>query len=36
MGQPDYLDENKCNNVYKMHMNVNIDDTRYFVWSISV
>ena len=36
ISQPDYLHVNTCNNVQKMHPNANIDEMRYFVWSISV
>ena len=34
--QPEYVHVNTCNNVQIMHQNANIDETRYFVWSISV
>ena len=34
--QPVYVDVNTCNNVQIMHSNANIDETRYFGWSISV
>ena len=36
ISQPDYVHLNTCNNVQIMHPNANIDDTWYFVWSISV
>ena len=36
ISQPDYVHVNTCNNVQIMHPNANIDETRYFVWSISV
>ena len=34
--QPEYVHVNTCNNVQIMHQNANIDEARYFVWSISV
>ena len=36
VSQPDYVHLNTCNNVQIMHPNANIDETRYFVRSISV
>ena len=36
ISQPDYVHLNMCNNVPIMHPNSKIDETRYFVWSISV
>ena len=36
ISQPDNVLLNTCNNVQIMHSNANIDETRYFVWSISV
>ena len=31
ISQPDYVHANTCNNVQIMHLNANIDETRYFV-----
>ena len=36
ISQPDYVHVNTCNNVQIMHPDANIDETRYFVLSISV
>ena len=36
ISQSDYVHVNTCNNVQIMHPNANIDETRYFVSSISV
>ena len=36
ISQPDYVHVNTCKNDQIMHLNANIDETRYFVWSISV
>ena len=36
ISQSDYVHLNTCKNVQIMHPNANIDETRYFVWSISV
>ena len=36
ISQSDYVHVNTCNNVQIMHPNANIDNTRYFVGSISV
>ena len=31
ISQQDYVHVNTCNNVQKLHLNANIDETRYFV-----
>ena len=36
ISQSDYVHLNTCNNVQIMQPNANNDETRYFVWSISV
>ena len=36
ISQNDYVHVNTCNNVQILHQNANIDETRYFVSSISV
>ena len=36
ISQPDYVHVNTCSNVQIMHLNAKIDETRYFVGSISV
>ena len=36
ISQPDYVHLNTCNNVQIMHSNANIDESRYFVWFISM
>ena len=36
ISQLDYVHVNMCNKVQITHSDANIDETRYFVWSISV